>query len=242
MQHHDIAADGGPLYTETLNHLHSQSESWLVEPYNAASALLFVLVAVIWWWRLREQYGRQKFLLYGLVLLTIGGVGGTLYHALRTQPLYLLMDWMPIAVLALSLTYWFFMKQTRHRWLALLYAAGGLAFIVAAFYAMIKVFSLGSVAGSIGYSLIVLQATGPIISFLFKTKFRHAGWFFAGIAAFTVAAVFRATDLDGLLPMGTHFLWHVFGAVMAHLLLVFVYRVECDTAGHGPAGLAETPG
>jgi hemolysin III len=221
-----LDTDGGPIYTETLNHIHSQSDSWLVEPYNAVSAVLFVLVAGIWLWRLRGQFSHQKFLLYGLILLTIGGVGGTLYHALRTQPLYLLMDWMPIVILSLSVTYWFFMKLTSRRWLALLYLAGGLAFIVTGFLVMIRLLRWGSAAGSIGYSLAVLQAVGPIMLYLIRTKFRHAGWFFAGIASFALAAVFRATDLDGLLPMGTHFLWHLFGAIMAYLLLEFVYRVE----------------
>jgi len=30
------------------------------------------------------------------------------------------------------------------------------------------------------------------------------------------------------LPMGTHFLWHVFGAITAHLMLLFVYCISRD--------------
>lgn len=226
--HERLATDGGPIYTETLNHLHSNSGSWLVEPYNAASAALFVLIAVIWLYRLRGQFSQQKFLLYGLVLLTIGGVGGTLYHALRTQMIYLLMDWMPIAILSLSMSYWFFMKQTNKRWLALTYLAGGFLFILIGFNVLMRVLNLGAAAISIGYSLIALQAVAPIAVYLYKTKFKHAGWFFIGIGFFALAAMFRAVDLDGWLPMGTHFLWHALGAVMAWFLLEFVYRVETD--------------
>jgi len=226
--HNSDIADGGPLYSETLDHLHSGSDHWLVEPYNAASAVLFVLIAVYWLWRLWGQFSEQKFLLYGLVLLTIGGVGGTLYHALRTEPIYLLMDWGPIMLLILSLTYWFMLKLTRTRWLSLAYTAGGFLAVLFTFQVLATVFRPGPATASIGYSLAALQAVGPIVYYIFRTRFKHSAWFFSGIAAFALAAVFRATDHSGLLPMGTHFLWHTFGAIMSWLLLEFIYRVERD--------------
>ena len=221
-----IPADGGPIYTETIHYLHNHSTHWLVEPYNAASAVLFLIVAAIWLWRLRGQFSQHKFLLYGLIFLTIGGIGGTLYHALRTERAFLLMDWMPIVILSLSTTYWFVMRLYQRRWIAVTYLIGGFIAAWVGFFVSMSLLGLGNYSVSIGYGLIALQAVAPIVVYLYRTRFRHAVWFFTGIAAFGLAAIFRAADLNGWLPMGTHFLWHVLGAVMAYLLLEFIYRVE----------------
>jgi len=74
-----MALDGGPTYTET--HL----DRFIVEPWNAASCLSFILIVAYWVVRLRGQYRQYLFLTACLPVLLMGGIGGTLYHALRTH-------------------------------------------------------------------------------------------------------------------------------------------------------------
>ena len=80
------ALDGGPIYTETPAEIRAQKPypGPVAEPWNAATAFLFVAVAVFWILRLRGRLSRYPFLAVSLPLLLVGGVGGTLYHGLRS--------------------------------------------------------------------------------------------------------------------------------------------------------------
>ena len=92
--------DRGPRYTETPPDPYAPDAPLIAEPFNAATAALFVAIAVAWLVRLRGRYGRYPFLMCCLPILLVGGVGGTLYHGLRTHRLYFYLDVLPIQVLA----------------------------------------------------------------------------------------------------------------------------------------------
>jgi hemolysin III len=226
-----VITDGGPIYWETFLYLQARTNHWLVEPWNAGSAALFLVVALVWALCLRANLRLYPFILYGLAILAVGGVGGTLYHALRSQPIYLLMDWLPIVILTYSMAVWFLLRLTRKRWLALAYVAGGLALIFVGIMIVVLVFGAGTVAASVGYALLGVQAAGPITLYIIKTRYRDALWFWLALACFALAVVFRAADMEGWLPMGTHFLWHLFGAAMANFLIVYLWRVRTQHAG-----------
>jgi len=68
----------------------------------------------------------------------------------------------------------------------------------------------------------------PLALLLRKTRFRNGTWIGLGLALFSAALWFRAVDQVGsrLLPMGTHWLWHTFGAAAVAALTEYVYRLE----------------
>src|SRR5262245_15072525 len=94
--------DRGPRYTETPPDPYAAGAPLIAEPFTAATAALFVVIAAAWLVRLRGRYGRYPFLMCCLPILLVGGVGGTLYHGLRTHRLFFLLDVIPIQVLALA--------------------------------------------------------------------------------------------------------------------------------------------
>jgi len=51
-----------------------------------------------------------------------------------------------------------------------------------------------------------------------------------GVALFSIAIFFRTIDNTEIsrefFPMGTHFLWHTFGALAVHAILSYVYLVK----------------
>ena len=51
-----------------------------------------------------------------------------------------------------------------------------------------------------------------------------------GIISFVIAWIFRLVDRDpdmvAHLPMGTHWLWHTFGAITTALMVEYFYLVE----------------
>ena len=81
---------------------------------------------------------------------------------------------------------------------------------------------------NLSYASLAVVVLTPITLVLVRTRFRHSGWVVAGVVAFAIGWFFRLVDLRmGLyLPMGTHWLWHTFGAVATVMLVEYFYRVE----------------
>src|SRR5688500_16819572 len=78
--------DRGPRYTETPRDPYAPDAPPVAEPWNAVTAALFVALAVGWLVRLRGRYRNFPFLVCCVPILLVGGIGGTLYHGLRTRP------------------------------------------------------------------------------------------------------------------------------------------------------------
>ena len=210
--------DGGPLYTETdLN-------APIVEPWNTASAALFVLIAAWWMWRLRGRFSKYPFLTGCLPILLVGGIGGTVYHATRSAKAWFLMDVIPIAILAMAAAVYIWVRLRPQLWLALLAITLTLALQCLRFLQgldrqwMINI-SYGSLAG-----LVLL----PIGIALVRTRFRDAGWVGTALACFVIAWFCRIADAGRpeFFPMGTHWLWHTFGALATASLTEYFYRIE----------------
>jgi hypothetical protein len=235
-------ADGGPRYTETPADPFAPGGSAVAEPWNAATASLFVALVAVWAWRLRGRYREFPFLCCCLPVLLAGGVGGTLYHATRTRYAYFLLDVVPISVLGLAgavfvaVRFW-----GRRGWW---YVPGAAAFYVAVNALLFNALDPGrTLAVNLSYAALALVVVLPVSVALVRTRFRHGGWFLAGLVAFVIAWCFRLIDLriGALLPMGSHWLWHLFGCAATALLIEYFYRVEgerrCD-----PPGICDTSG
>ncbi|MBS3734365.1 MAG: hypothetical protein KGY99_05505 [Phycisphaerae bacterium] len=218
----------GPVYIET------DTSRWLVEPWNAASAGLFLLLAAWWLWRLRGRYRQHAFLAACLPLVVIGGVGGTVYHAFRGHRLWLLMDWMPIAVLCVATAIYLAAKLLPRWWYALLivplfFGAQIINFRVLAAHGQIQT------AIAISYSLLGGLIVIPTVGVLWKTGGRNGRWPLLAAVCFALAIGARQLDalaietgrtwLSRWLPMGSHFLWHVFGAAAGHCVAMYLYRL-----------------
>jgi len=282
--------DGGPRYTETPADPYAADAPYVAEPWNAVTASFFVFIAIAWLWRLRGRYRQFPFLLGCLPILLAGGVGGTLYHGLRTERFYFLLDVIPIQLLALGGSVFIAVGLwSRHRWLAPLGAAGlhlALAGLVVLLFEPVERINRQAVFGSLvlvgflaalqfhskwrpriwticgvlsiaipvylsasialftfvaprgvqlavnlNYASLAAIVVLPIVVRLVVTKFRHGPWFVAGVVAFAIAWTFRLID-EGIglhLPMGSHWLWHTFGAISTALVIEYFHRVERES-------------
>jgi len=216
----------GPVYLET------DLSQAIVEPLNAATAALFVLIAIVWLIRLRRRWRERPFLLACLALLTIGGVGGTVYHAFRGHPVWLLMDWVPIAILGVAGSVYLFAQLLRQWGFALLVIPGYVAFQFGNFNLIAR--QSRHVAIAISYTTLAAMPLIPAVIILIKTRFRN-GWLpLSALACFALALLCRQYDAQWpeVLPRGMHFLWHGFGAAATWLILEYFDRL--------PDVLAET--
>ena len=222
--------DKGPRYTETPANPYAPDAPPIAEPWNAATASLFVAIVVVWVWRLRGRYDRYPFLCCCLPVLLAGGVGGTLYHALRTSVVFFLLDVVPIMLLGLAGSVYLACRLPRRTAVTAL----GAALLV--YVTMMTVFRLlpnRSVqwAVNVSYASLAALVLTPMAVVLVRTRFRHAGWVVAGLISFVIAWFFRLLDREvGIyLPMGSHWLWHTFGAATTALVIEYFYRIEGES-------------
>jgi len=207
--------DGGPIYFE------SDFSAFIAEPWNMASALVFVLIAGYWIYKSAPIKKQTPFVFYASILLLIGGIGGSLYHGFRNSEITLLMDWVPILLLVLGASV-YFLKFSTGTWKLPILAV----LILFTFEFINWNFAPARMNNNISYILMALTVLVPTFLVLRKIKFK--GWKSITLAfsCFILALIFRIFDRDGLLPMGTHFLWHSFGAVATFFMFRFVWKLE----------------
>ncbi|MCC5943881.1 MAG: hypothetical protein JJT94_03030 [Bernardetiaceae bacterium] len=209
--------DSGPIYAET------DTSRFIVEPFNALSAVFFILIVIYWLWRLRGEYRRYAFMTYILVVLGIGGVGGVLYHAFRSSEWYLLMDYLPITICCLSVAVYFLWKLYR-RW--------EVPVVISVVYIILWQVMERSLPmawfNNLNYSILGFIILLPTLLWLRRTKYDKAVYVWLALVSFALALSFRILDIiaPDLFPMGTHWLWHTFGAMASNFLILYFYKTR----------------
>ncbi|QTN37706.1 hypothetical protein HZ996_00665 [Cryomorphaceae bacterium] len=204
--------DGGPIYFET------NFDQWIVEPYNTLTAAAFLGVCLYWAYRVYRPEFRGHFLQYVLPILAIGGIGGTLYHGFRNHAVWIFMDWVPILILTVLASVYFMWKVTGKWWKASLFVLG--LFVLTGLSPLMVA---DQYASSISYFFMAVMVLLPTLLFLRQRDWAYIGYVGGATLAFGMALTARIIDPQGLLPMGTHFLWHIFGALSGSLMIGFIY-------------------
>lgn len=207
--------DGGPIYAET------DFSQVIVEPWNAASALVFVGIALYWIVKLRGEYHEHPFISISLPVLMLGGIGGTLYHGLRTSPVFLYLDVGPIFALSLAAALYLWSKIWKRWWL---FIAAAPLFLLGRHFA--STYLSAHTVINISYATTAVFLLTPILLVLQRTDWKYKVWVIAALVSFAVALYFRLIDLRAPLPMGTHWLWHLLGAVASAALITYLYRIR----------------
>lgn len=208
--------DGGPVYSET------NLSQFIVEPWNTASAIVFVLIVIYWIYKLKKSKKRNSFLQYGTPILGIGGVGGTLYHAFRSSHYFLIMDYLPILLLCISAGVYFTFKAfPKKRYVGL-----SIFVFIAAQYLAFHYLPSG-LSTNVSYALLGLSILLPTLAWMFQTQFRYYYYVLLALLSFATALTCRILDFhNSFLPMGTHWLWHSFGALACHLMFLYLFSVN----------------
>lgn len=210
-------ADGGPLYAET------DLTKYIAEPWNAYSSLTFLLPVIYWFIRLRRHYKDYPFLIACMPLLALGGIGSTLYHAFRDSLFFLRMDVMPIALLTLTVSLYFWWKSIG-RWE---YVA-----VIAFVFIGIRIFIYQEVvlaqqqAINLSYFITGIMIFLPAFLLLLRTQYKGTKAIITATVFFILSLIFRQIDTPFLiLPMGTHWLWHSCCAIGAFFLADYLYII-----------------
>lgn len=232
-------ADGGPIYRESPADPTALSPGGIAEPWNTATAFLFVVIALVWVVRLRGRYRLHLFATACLPVLLAGGVGGTLYHMHRSRFAYFLLDVLPIMALGLAAGVYLAVRLGKDAGrcrvgVAIVAALGIYLFLNNVLFPGL----LGTFGGNphmvvnISYASLAAVPLIPLAVVLVRTRFRHGGLVAAALASFGIAWFMRLADNTGMagdLPMGTHWLWHVFGALTTVAIMEYFHRIEVET-------------
>lgn len=216
---HSRHADGGPLYTET------DLSKYVAEPWNGISALLFLMLAIYWAWKTRDR--KSLVLNATFLVLAIGGVGGSLFHAFRSSMLFYAMDVVPIALLCCGWSLYLWQSITPH------YRRLGWVFAIAlGIQKTVSGVWNRQMAITIDYGILALCILSPFAyswRSLPKKARRH---FLSATALFLVAAGFRAADpySAGIVARGTHWLWHTFSAIAVHQFIASLVQWKFQPA------------
>jgi len=210
--------DGGLIYKETnLHHL-------FPEPLNMISSILFLIPAFYWLIKLKGFNRQYAFLSVCAWLLLIGCIGGTVYHGFRRWHIFIMMDWMPIALLCLMASVYFWVKFSGSTVLSIL----ALVIFVTVVMGMRAVISRHDIqlGININYSVMVLMIVLPLLLLLYKLRWKNGWMVLCALLSFVVAISFRIDDKYTTWATGTHFLWHTFGVIATALMFAFIYRVS----------------
>lgn len=210
-----VERDGGTYYTET------DLSRTVVEPWNAVSSLAILLPAVYWTLRIRNNFRKFPFLTLCLPLLFLGGLGSTIFHAFRSHKFWLLLDVTPSAILTLLLSLFFWMKVLPRKWLAIPLLT--LLFLIRMW--AWNVFHT-HMAINISYALTGIAFFVPLLLYLSRNQWQGIWPISLSIFFLILSLVFRRLDGPSAvyLPMGTHFLWHIFNGAGAYFLGLYLYE------------------
>eukprot|EP01133_Synstelium_polycarpum_P011768 gene11768-13728_t len=210
-------ADGGSVYTETnLNH-------FFPEPLNTVTSCFFLGIALYWTFRLRNQHQQHLYLSFALLLLYIGGIGGTLYHGLRRWHFFIMMDWVPIMLLCLSAGVYFLSKLMK--WY---YAMLAVVLYLGIQFWLRTVISKQDIQLliNINYAMMATLVLLPVLAYLIHSNWKHGKWVGIALVSFICALTFRIADQWHWLDSGTHFLWHSFGAIASFCMFNYIFLVN----------------
>lgn len=180
-------------------------EFW-AEPINAVTNLAFMLVAVVMW---RRSFGLGRVM--AGVLFAIG-VGSFLFHTFA-QRWAGAADVLPILIFILVYVF----AANRHFWsLGFWPALGATALFIPYAAATAPIFGMiPGLGGSAAYAPV------PLLIATYAVLLRHrlpqvARNLAVGAGLLVLSLLARTVDeaLCELIPMGTHFLWHLLNAVM----------------------------
>lgn len=211
-------ADGGMLYTET------DLSRFFPEPLNMVTSALFLIPALYWILKLKGFNRQYTFLSIAMYFLLTACIGSTIYHGLRRWRFFIFMDWVPIALLCLLASVYFWYKLLGKWYYGVLSLVVFVAVVIG-----IRVFiplSNLQFAISLNYGVMVLMIILPLTLLLIRTKGQNAGLVLISLLSFAVALFFRVADQWRWIDIGTHFLWHFFGVVATTLIFRFIFRLK----------------
>jgi hypothetical protein len=214
--------DKGPIYAETLT-----GNPPFYEPWNSISSLFIAGAGLLFFFKVHKGQKGAGFIYFCAALLLTGGIGSTLFHGLRTSRWLVFMDFMPIVLVSLAVAFIFWQKVLKSNALAVVVILALTSLRGALYWQQNNLHIVGQGLINISYFISGLTIFLPCLIFLVQSRFYKSTWLFLAIGLMLAALVFRTIDKDttSLLPMGTHFLWHIASGIGAYYMGLYMLAI-----------------
>jgi hypothetical protein len=205
------------------------------EPLNALTNIAFLAAAWLAWrhWRTRPAHGwgRQPDLGALILLVVVIGIGSLLWHTVA-RPWAYWLDALPIVFFIHLFLLSILRRIAALSWprvLAVIAAYDGMTL------AILAALPAGALNDSAGYLPVVLFM---LLLTAWLRVGHHPLWRVLALASglFVISLLLRIIDpaICDVLPVGTHFLWHVINGVLLYLLLRGLTDHVIPTGGRTP--------
>lgn len=214
--------DFGPIYTET------QLGRIPVEPFNTYSNLAFLFIVCYFAFQTKLNFRKHPLIVITLPILLVGFVGGTIYHAFRSDRIWLVMDYMPIILLACIASIYFWSRVFSSYIIGVVIGALSFLSLRLVFWTMLPI----QIKISAGYLITAFSIIAPAAVYCLRSKLLHGRLILIAGVLFCVALGFRMVDpySSPYVSIGTHFLWHFFGAASVFSLIKYIYLDDLSRA------------
>lgn len=211
----------GPTYCETPVGLFS----FPAEPWNTWSNLVIVAYGITALYLLWKQGHRAYDLYFLALLIVLNGIGSLLWHGTRT-------GWALTFDVAPGLLFLFTLVVL---WSRRLFDWKRAGLILLAFLVLVQVGGVLSSYSDLGFqtffvgpALAVIAVAGFLMYRSYLRWGRVAFWMLGALLLALVALIMRTIDSDAcsVIPMGTHFLWHVFLSSASFLSILFLAKLD----------------
>lgn len=195
------------------------------EPFNAVSNLAFLAIIVYWTWKTRFRIRLYPAIVLVMPLMLGAFIAGTMHHILRSGKVWhsLVLFCIFFAVLNTCIYLWY---RVTDSWLKSFLCVLAVPLIFRIFLATISLPEKISIA-----SVFVVMAMAimiPAVIHCIKNHLKNLELLIISSLTFVIGLVFRETDhnLAGIMPVGTHFLWHIFGTISVFFLLKYLFITD----------------
>ncbi len=191
------------------------------EPLNAVTNAAFLISAIVVWAMLGGKSDRGARILCGI--LAIIGTGSFLFHTFATGWASL-ADVLPILIFIL--TYLFFATPRFFdlpQWTGIAAVAGFFPFAIVTGWALTRI--VGSLNGSVAYLPVALLIA--LYALMMRSRDPETSRGLAiGAGLLIISLTFRSIDeaVCPILPIGTHFLWHILNGVLLGWMILVLHR------------------
>lgn len=207
--------DTGPIYQETI------AGRIPIEPFNTYSNLIFLAIIIYFISKIYKQPKKHVFLWIAIPIIFVSWIGGTIFHATRSHQVWLVMDWLPIMIVCLAGIFYFIGKIRKLWWQRILIFLG--VFLITSLPRFMDLPNNYRI--SVGYTFTGIAVLTPFFWYAYLQRWKNARFLIIGLLTFAVAISFRTLDYTlELLPMGTHWLWHICGGIAVFFLLYYIYK------------------
>lgn len=216
-----LARDGYAVNPET------DAAGFPVEPLNTFSNFIFLIVIVYWIRKTRFKTSLFPVLVLSLPFMFVAFICGTMHHALRSDKVWHHLNMLSIfyAVIMVCVYFWY---RITGSWIKSFFCVIIIPLIFRFFLASITI--PGKISVSVVFVVMALAIFIPATIQCIINKLKYVSLLIFSSTTFVIALYFRETDwnLTSFLSHGTHFLWHIFGAVSVFSLLQYIYLIDRD--------------